>query len=67
MATMAFYDFSEWHRGPGCRVEAVPCSGGCGVMLLCVPCGKAADLQGLGGACSLIESAQVRLEAQPVG
>jgi len=67
MATTAFHDFSEWHRGPLCRLMAVPCHGGCGVMLLCLPCGKGADLEGLGGRCSLVESAQMRQEAQPVG
>ncbi len=64
MATTAFYDFSRWHIGALCERVAVPCHGGQGVMLLCMACGKAADLEALGGRCSLIESAEV---AAPVG
>ncbi len=67
MATTAFYDFELWHSGPLCQRMAVACHGGCGVMLLCLTCGKAADLQGLGGFCSLIESAVVIQEAEPIG
>jgi len=67
MATTAFQDFSEWHNGPECRREAVSCHGGQGVMLLCMSCGKAAEIEALGGRCSLMESAEMRQEAQPVG
>ena len=67
MATTAFHDFSGWHTGVLCRTVAVPCHGGCGVMLLCLPCGKAADLEGLGGRCSLLEASEMRREARPIG
>jgi hypothetical protein len=67
MATTAFHDFGEWHSGPLCQRVAVSCHGGQGVMLLCMACGKAAELEALGGRCSLMESAELRLEAQPVG
>jgi len=67
MASTAFYDFELWHNRPTCRRVAVSCHGGCGVMLLCLTCGKAADLQGLGGMCSRTESAVVPLEDVKVG
>lgn len=67
MATTAFHDFELWHNGPLCQRVAVSCHGGCGVMLLCLACGKGADLEGLGGRCNLIESARVSREAEPVG
>lgn len=60
MATSAFHDFGDWHTGPLCQRVAVPCHGGCGVMLLCLGCGKAADLEGLGARCSLLEVSMVR-------
>ena len=60
MATTAFHDFSEWHSGQLCRRVAVACHGGNGVMLLCMTCGKAADLEGLGGWCTLLEAAQAQ-------
>lgn len=63
MAVTAFYDFSRWHVGPLCLRVAVPCHGGQGVMLLCLHCGKAADLEALGGRCSLVESAELLKEA----
>jgi len=61
MAAAPFYDFSSWHDEPECRRAAVSCFGGNGVMVLCLTCGKAADLQGLGGWCSLLESAETRV------
>lgn len=67
MAGTPFYDFELWHNGPLCQRVAVSCHGGCGVMVVCLTCGKAADLQGLGGMCSLIESADQVREAQQVG
>jgi hypothetical protein len=60
LANNAFYDFSEWHSGAGCRLHAVPSHGGVGVMLLCLACGKAADLEALNGRCGLLESAERR-------
>jgi len=67
MATSAFHDFEEWHPLSTCERVAVACHGGCGVMLLCLSCGKAADLEGLGGRCSLLESAEIRSEEVLVG
>lgn len=71
MATNAFHDFSRWHTGALCLRVAVSCHGGIGVMLLCLTCGKGADLEGLGGACSWQEAAQITgdpvLVEAPVG
>lgn len=61
MAVNAFYDFSNWHRDPGCARLAVPCTLGVGVMVLCLTCGKAAELEAMGGRCTNLEAAETRL------
>lgn len=55
MAGTAFYEFREWHSGPGCNRLAVPCGWASGVMLVCLPCGCAAELQALGGSSTLLD------------
>lgn len=67
MAKNAFFDFRNWHRGPDCERTAVSCHGGVGVMLLCLSCGVAADLQAMGGSGELIEISLTSSEYELVG
>lgn len=59
MASTAFYEFRNFHNGPSCDRVAVPCGWASGVMIVCLACGCAAELQALGGMSSMLEVAQV--------
>lgn len=59
MASNAFYEFREWHTGPWCDRTAVPCGWASGVMLVCMPCGCASELEALGGRSTRLEAAKV--------
>ena len=57
MGANAFYEFRSWHHDPGCLLTAVPCTLGVGVMLLCLSCGCATELEATGGRSTLLEAA----------
>jgi len=59
VASNAFYEFRQWHARPGCRREAVACGWASGVMLVCLSCGCASEMEALGGRSSLLEAARV--------
>ncbi len=60
MAANAFYEFRNWHRDPDCVLMAVPCGWASGVMLVCLECGCASELEALGGRSTLLETAMTR-------
>lgn len=60
MASNAFYEFRNWHSDPDCQRLAVSCGIGVGVMLVCVACGCATELEATGGRSTLLESAKTR-------
>lgn len=62
MASNAFYEFRSWHAGPACDRRAVPCGWASGVMLVCIPCGCASELEALGGRSTLLEAARIGVE-----
>lgn len=57
MGINAFYEFRSWHHDPGCLLTAVPCTLGVGVMLVCLSCGCATELEATGGRSTLLEAA----------
>lgn len=59
MASNAFYEFREWHSSPTCDRQAIPCGWASGVMLVCIPCGCASELEATGGRSTLLEAAVV--------
>lgn len=67
MAGSAFYEFREWHTGPRCLRVAVPCGWASGVMLVCLACGCASELQALGGRSTLLDAASVSLPPEEAG
>lgn len=58
MASNAFYEFRNWHSDPDCRRMVIPCGWASGVMLVCVSCGCASELEATGGRSTLLEAAR---------
>ncbi len=60
MASNAFYEFRNWHSEPDCHRVAVSCGWASGVMLVCLTCGCASELEATGGRSTLLDAAEVR-------
>lgn len=57
MGSNAFYEFRNWHSDPDCRRLVVSCGIGVGVMLVCLACGCASELEATGGRSDLLGAA----------